>query len=144
MQIIREITKEDTDLLKSFRNKYADFILKEIEYDENQELKIYGIFIDNDLIGYCVIESAIDLASEYSVDYNDCKLISEFHIFDKYINQGYGSQLMSFIIDLLSNSLLIFLNAETTVTAELCKIFGFNDLNNGFMIRYSEKYIKGD
>lgn len=102
--ICRPLTHQDYTHTIHLDNLSGNELAQWIKHPDDDSLEyVYGIFLDNKLIGYCSVGCADvldDELREFDIKstYEDV-LISDVYIDKKYRNQGLGRKLIQYIIN---------------------------------------------
>lgn len=139
MHYIKELKIEDLDDIREL-DKLTDGIMEQcITAGNVPNYKAYALYNKCEdgtmkVIGYCTYESAEALSSS-SFWSPTSLMISEFFILENYRNQGYGTELMEYILHEIPRSVAIFMNIENMEDMDWYRRFGFDDLADGSILR---------
>ena len=145
MHYIRELKLDDIDDVSNLEKSSGGIVTECLRDGTVPSFKAYGIYIKCDdgamkVIGYCSCESAEAVSS--STYWSPTSLmISEFFVDGEYRNQGYGTELMEYVLHEIPNTIAVFINADNINNLEWYKRFGFSNLVDGSIVK-PEKIIE--
>ena len=127
--MIKEVNKEDVNLVKELENTFS-FVLKDIlnNFDNNPFCHYVVYIIDSKIVGYINYDLMYDRAE-----------ICNFNVLENFQNMGIGTKLLKYVIDNLNNKVNnITLEVRNDNSAiNLYKKLGFN------IVAKREKYYNG-
>ena len=139
MHYIRELHLDDIDDMSNLEKLSGGIVTECLRDGSVPNFKAFGLYIKcNDgtmkAIGYCSYESAEAISS--STYWSPTSLmISEFFIDENYRNQGYGTELMEYVLHEIPNTIAVFINADNINNLDWYKKFGFSDLIDGSIVK---------
>ena len=144
MHYIRELQLDDLDCMGDIEAASGG-IVTECLKEAVANFKSYGVYVkENDgtmkVIGYCSYEPAEDVSSS-SYWSPSSLMISEFFVLEDYRNQGYGTELMEYVLHEIPSTIAVFINASNINNLDWYKRFGFVDLVDGSIVK-PEKIIE--
>ncbi len=93
----RALILSDAQQLKAL-DKISDFkifdFVEDMFFEDEPQDYAYGIFLNNELIGYCTIGSA----DFYKQAKSDDELLSDVFVREEYRNNGYASKLITYVL----------------------------------------------
>lgn len=135
MHNITELTLDNIELISKLDDECGGYICQEFKINKiDLNRHVYGILIDDNLIGYAYINKD-ESASACSFWTSDAYTISTFYISEEYRNQGYGTELMEFILHEFNNISPLFLHLDDINYLSWYNKFNFNESSDGFIFR---------
>lgn len=134
---VKKITKEDRDLLYSFL--YEDSLIYGKEYAKKNALKHVMVALDlNKTSWYFIYDKEKPVGFIEAFVYKNTAKLEDFVIKEEYQRKGYGSCLISYVLEELKNKGIndIYLTADLEDTPKLMyERMGFIEVGRSFVVR---------
>lgn len=138
---VRQFKKSDLPYVKNLDELSGNYVydfLKVLENDEFADCSGYGIFVNNELVGYCTLGGGelYDRFDEYK--YGD-RCLSDVFIKEQYRGRHFGTTLVSnaFLLELENSNESIFATLIDDSLIEFYSRLGFNfiDISAGVIFK---------